>query len=117
MLTYSMRHIPQSDSLAADAQQDLRLRWQRPPSNNHHRKTLNVPQLRNDLGLDHSHTIRVVVDEIKALLVVDSGKVSLRDSEPNAIAKTLPERPGGDLNTYGKSEGFRAIESIQMPSV
>ncbi|ROV88950.1 hypothetical protein VPNG_10195 [Cytospora leucostoma] len=43
----------------------------------------------------------VVVDQVKAGLVVDSGSVSLADGETDGIADTLTKRTSGDLNTGG----------------
>src|SRR4051794_3228041 len=43
----------------------------------------------------------MVVDEVKAVLVEDGGRVPLGDGEPDSIPKALAERASGDLDAGG----------------
>lgn len=45
------------------------------------------------------HTICVVVDNIEALLVVNSPQMSLSDGQTHGVSETLPKGTGGDFDT------------------
>ena len=44
-------------------------------------------------------TVGVVVDEVEAVLVVECGKVCLRNSKTDGAGDTLAERTGSQLDT------------------
>ena len=44
-------------------------------------------------------TVGVVVDEVKARLVVHGSEVGLSDGKTNSACNTLTKRAGSDLNT------------------
>ena len=48
-------------------------------------------------------TIRVVVDQVKAFLVVESGHMRLRNTEADRVGEALAKRTGGDFNAIGVS--------------
>lgn len=57
----------------------------------------------------------VVVDEVIAGLVVDSGGVSLGNSQTNGVGETLTQRTGGDLNTRGVvSLGVTGGDAVEL---
>ena len=43
-------------------------------------------------------TVGIVVNDVKALLVVHGSEVGLGDGKANSVCETLTERAGGDIN-------------------
>lgn len=65
-----------------------------------------------------SEDVGVVVDQIKAVLVVHGGHVRLGDTETDRVREALAERASGDLDTIGVSGlGVTRSERIKLTEV
>lgn len=77
--------------------------------------------MRGDTRLHVRRTIGVVVDKVKAILVVQGGNVRLGDTEADSVREALTKGTSGDLDTIGVSslgvtrgQGAELAEALEV---